>query len=74
MIIQIIDSIVKKNINNLDKIEDISLTNNNTYMAMYENAINNIIFDSKYERYDDLILLINERCSLTEKNKHSIKY
>lgn len=35
-------------------------------MAMYENAINNIIFDSKYERYDDLILLINERCSLTE--------
>ena len=50
----------------IDKIEDISLTNNNTYMAMYENAINNIIFDSKYERYDDLILLINERCSLTE--------
>ena len=65
---------IEKNINNLDKIEDISLTNNNTYMAMYENAINNIIFDSKYERYDDLILLINERCSLTEKNKHSIKY
>lgn len=69
---------IEKNINNLnkiinskkfkiDKIEDISLTNNNTYMAMYENAINNIIFDSKYERYDDLILLINERCSLTEK-------
>lgn len=68
---------IEKNINNLDKIinskkfkidriEDISLTNNNTYMAMYENAINNIIFDSKYERYDDLILLINERCSLTE--------
>ena len=76
---------IEKNINNLDKIinskkfkidkiEDISLTNNNTYMAVYENAINNIIFDSKYERYDDLILLINERCSLTEKNKHSIKY
>ena len=58
---------IEKNINNLDKIEDISLTNNNTYMAMYENAINNIIFDPKYERYDDLILLINERCSLTEK-------
>lgn len=69
---------IEKNINNLDKIinskkfkidkiEGISLTNNNTYMAMYENAINNIIFDSKYERYDDLILLINERCSLTEK-------
>lgn len=68
---------IEKNINNLDKIinskkfkidkiEGISLTNNNTYMAMYENAINNIIFDSKYERYDDLILLINERCSLTE--------
>lgn len=68
---------IEKNINNLDKIinskkfkinriEDISLTNNNTYMAMYENAINNIIFDSKYERYDDLILLINERCSLTK--------
>lgn len=68
---------IEKNINNLDKIinskkfkidkiEDISLTNNNTYMAMYENAISNIIFDSKYERYDDLILLINERCSLTE--------
>ena len=68
---------IEKNINNLDKIinskkfkidkiEDISLTNNNTYMAMYENAINNIIFDSKYERYNDLILLINERCSLTE--------
>ena len=57
---------IEKNINNLDKIEDISLTNNNTYMAKYENAINNIIFDSKYERYDDLILLINERCSLTE--------
>lgn len=68
---------IEKNINNLDKIinskkfkidkiEDISLTNNNTYMAMYENAINNIIFDPKYERYDDLILLINERCSLTE--------
>lgn len=68
---------IEKNINNLDKIinskkfkidkiEDISLTNNNTYMAMHENAINNIIFDTKYERYDDLILLVNERCSLTE--------
>ncbi|UKI58884.1 MAG: hypothetical protein L6V81_05950 [Clostridium sp.] len=49
-----------------DKLENISMTNNNTYMIVRENGINNAIFDSKYERYNDLILLINERCSLTE--------
>ena len=68
---------IEKNINNLDKIinskrfkcdrlEDISLTKNNTYMVVRENGINNVIFDSKYDRYNDLIILVNERCSLTE--------
>lgn len=59
------DKIIKSHKFKIDRIEDISLTNNNTYMAMHENAINNVIFDSKYERYNDLIVLINERCSLT---------
>lgn len=68
---------IEKNINNLDKIikskkfkieklEDISKTGNNSYMAVRENSINNVMFTNKYERYDDLIVLINERCSLTE--------
>lgn len=63
-----LDKIIKSHKFKIDRIEDISLTNNNTYMAMHENAINNVIFDSKYERYDDLIFLINERCSLTSDN------
>lgn len=68
---------IEKNINDLDKIikskkfkieklEDISKTGNNSYMAVRENSINNVIFTNKYERYDDLIIMINERCSLTE--------
>ena len=68
---------IEKNINDLDKIikskkfkieklEDISKTGNNSYMTVRENSINNVMFTNKYERYDDLIVLINERCSLTE--------
>ena len=68
---------IEKNINDLDKIikskkfkieklEDISKTGNNSYMTVRENSINNVMFTNKYERYDDLIILINERCSLTE--------
>ena len=68
---------IEKNIDNLDKIikskkfkieklDDISKTGNNSYMAVRENSINNVAFTNKYERYDDLIVLINERCSLTE--------
>ena len=50
----------------IEKLDDISKTGNNSYMAVRENSINNVAFTNKYERYDDLIVLINERCSLTE--------
>ncbi len=68
---------IKNNINDLDKIirskkfkieklEDISKTGNNSYIIVRQNSINNVVFANKYDRYDDLIILINERCSLTE--------
>lgn len=61
-----LDKIIKSKKFKIDKLEDISKTGNNSYMTVRENSINNVMFTNKYERYDDLIILINERCSLTE--------
>lgn len=61
-----LDKIIKSKKFKIDKLEDISKTGNNSYMTVRENSINNVMFTNKYERYDDLIVLINERCSLTE--------
>lgn len=61
-----LDKIIKSKKFKIDKLEDISKTGNNSYMTVRKNSINNVMFTNKYERYDDLIILINERCSLTE--------
>lgn len=61
-----LDKIIKSKKFKIDKLEDISKTGNNSYMTVRKNSINNVMFTNKYERYDDLIVLINERCSLTE--------
>lgn len=61
-----LDKIIKSKKFKIDKLEDISKTGNNSYMTVRKNSINSVMFTNKYERYDDLIILINERCSLTE--------
>ena len=61
-----LDKILKSNRFKVDRIEDISKTDSNSYMVVHRDAINNVVFTPKYSRYNDLIVLINERCSLTE--------